>query len=61
MMEATSRIEPCFPEAYPEALASVIADLISASVKLGARLHPTSAASLADRVMNFRALAFNRP
>jgi Fic family protein len=53
-MEATTRIEPCFPEAYPESLANVIADLVAASSKLGARLHPTSAASLADlvRVMN---------
>lgn len=54
ILEATSRIEPCFPEAYPASLADVIADLVSASAKLGARLHPTSATSLADlvRVMN---------
>jgi Fic family protein len=53
-LEATSRIEPCFPDVYPESLANVIADLVSASAKLGSRLRPATAASLADlvRVMN---------
>jgi len=53
-LEPTSRIEPCLLESYPEALADIIAELVAAASTLGARLHPTSAASLADlvRVMN---------
>jgi len=54
LVEAPSRIEPCLPEAYPESLANVVADLVSASATLGGRLHSRTAASLADlvRVMN---------
>ena len=53
-LEATSRIEPCLLESYPQALADIIAELVGAAAKLGAGLHPTSAASLAElvRVMN---------
>ena len=53
-IEAESRIEPCLPEAYQQALADVIADLVSASARLVARLHPRTAANLAEfvRVMD---------
>ncbi len=52
--DPTYRIEPCLLDEIPAALADVIAELSQASADLGARLHPVSAASLADlvRVMN---------
>jgi Fic family protein len=48
--EAPSRIEPCLLDSYPATLADVIADLASDAKKLGNRLHPTTAASLAELV-----------
>ncbi|HEX4335268.1 MAG TPA: Fic family protein [Polyangiaceae bacterium] len=52
--ENPSRIEPCLLESCPTALVDIIADLSSKSTKLGAPLHPDSAASLSElvRVMN---------
>src|SRR4249919_1582105 len=53
-LETPFRIEPCLLEEYPVALADLISDLVSRSATLGNRLHPKTAASLADlvRVMN---------
>lgn len=47
-------IEPARLEETPEAIADAIADLSAASAALGARLHTTTAANLADlvRLMN---------
>lgn len=52
--ETPYRIEPCLLETYPAALVDVIGDIIAAASALGQRLHPRTAASLADlvRVMN---------
>lgn len=52
--ETPQRIEPARLEETPEAVADVIAELSAASAALGARLHPTTAANLADlvRLMN---------
>lgn len=54
LLETPSRIEPCLFDQYPAGLADGIAELIAAASKLGERLHPTTAASLAQlvRVMN---------
>jgi Fic family protein len=53
-LETPYRIEPCFPSALPTELVDVIAELARVSAVLGQRLHPTTAASLAElvRVMN---------
>jgi Fic family protein len=53
-LETPQRIEPCLLDSYPPTLADVIADLASEARRLGTRLHPVTAASLADlvRVMN---------
>lgn len=53
-IEAPTRIEPARLEETPEPITDVIAELSSASAVLGARLHPATAASLADlvRLMN---------
>src|SRR3954447_17265816 len=53
-LEPTYRIEPCLLDELPASLVDVIAELTQASAALGARLHPSSAASLAEvvRVMN---------
>ena len=53
-IEAPTRIEPTRLEETPESIADVIAALSSASAALGARLHPATAANLADlvRMMN---------
>jgi Fic family protein len=53
-LEPTYRIEPCLLDDLPASLVDVIAELTQASAALGARLHPSSAASLAElvRVMN---------
>jgi Fic family protein len=52
--EPTYRIEPCLLDDLPASLVDVIAELTQSSAGLGARLHPSSAASLAElvRVMN---------
>jgi Fic family protein len=52
--ETPQRIEPTRPEETPEAITDVIADLSAASARLGKRLHPLTAANLADlvRLMN---------
>lgn len=53
-LETPGRIEPCRIEDPNEELADLIADLSAASATLGSRLHPRTAASLADlvRIMN---------
>jgi len=53
-IEAPTRIEPARLEETLEPITDVIAELSSASAVLGARLHPATAASLADlvRLMN---------
>lgn len=53
-IESPYRIEPCLLENIPLDLADRIAELTSLSELLGARLHPRTAASLADlvRMMN---------
>ena len=52
--ETLFRIEPTLVDEVPGELNDVVAELAAASSKLGASLHPTTAASLADlvRIMN---------
>ena len=52
--EAPSRIEPCLLSEAGVEIVDLVAALSGATQKLGARLHPRSAAGLADlvRVMN---------
>lgn len=52
--ETPYRIEPCLLDELPSALADVISDVVRAAEALGHRLHPRTAASLAElvRVMN---------
>ena len=52
--ETVYRIEPTRLETQPEAVADLVAELSSASAKLGSSLHPRTAANLADlvRIMN---------
>jgi Fic family protein len=52
--ETPQRIEPARLEEVPESVANVIAELSAASATLGAKLHPRTAANLADlvRLMN---------
>jgi Fic family protein len=52
--ETPSRLEPCQLEVYPAHLADVLSAVTAEATSLGTRLHPVSAASLADlvRVMN---------
>lgn len=54
ILETPSRIEPCFIENANGDLLDLIAEIPRVSERLGARLHPQTAASLADlvRVMN---------
>lgn len=54
VIEHPSRIEPCRLEQYSSRLADLVAEVASSASTLGTRLHPRSAASLADlvRVMN---------
>ena len=54
VLETPARIEPCLLEESSERVADVTAELSAASERLGARLHPRTAASLAElvRVMN---------
>jgi hypothetical protein len=47
MVETPGRIEPCHPETIGEELADLIAELSRAAERLGSRLHPRTAASLA--------------
>jgi Fic family protein len=53
-LETPQRIEPARLEETSEAIADVIADLSAASARLGAGLHPRTAANLAElvRLMN---------
>jgi Fic family protein len=53
-VETPARIEPCQLASYPARLADLISAVTATATTLGARLHPTSARSLADlvRVMN---------
>ena len=52
--ETPYRIEPCLLDEFPVELADVIGDMVSEAARLGQRLHPKTASSLADlvRVMN---------
>ena len=52
--ETAARIEPARLEETPETIADLVVELSSASALLGARLHPRTAANLADlvRLMN---------
>jgi Fic family protein len=54
LIETPSRIEPCFLEEARGELLDLLTELPSAASQLGARLHKTTAANLADlvRVMN---------
>lgn len=54
MNKSVSRIEPARLEDLPEAISDVLADLTAAAAGLGGRLHPRTAANLADlvRLMN---------
>lgn len=53
-LETPQRIEPARLEQASEAIADAVADLSAASARLGARLHPRTAANLASlvRLMN---------
>lgn len=53
-IEAPARLDPCLPTALEPEIVDLIAALSSADERLGNRLHPLTAASLADhvRVMN---------
>lgn len=53
-LETTARLEPCQLPSYSEKLADLISAVAANASRLGARLHPLTAASLADlvRVMN---------
>ena len=52
--ETPGRIEPCLLDEVQPGILDLVTSLASASQALGSRLHPRSAASLADlvRVMN---------
>jgi Fic family protein len=52
--ETPPRIEPCLPDSLDPEIVDLIAALAASAEKLGNRLHPKTAASLADlvRVMN---------
>ncbi len=54
LVKTPARIEPCLIEESSEELADLIAELVAVAERLGARLHPRTAASLAElvRVMN---------
>lgn len=54
LIETPSRIEPCFLEEVNTEISDLIADLSTAAERLGGRLNPQTAASLADlvRIMN---------
>lgn len=54
MLETTQRIEPARLDTLPERVSDLVAELASAAANLGSRLHPLTAANLADvvRIMN---------
>lgn len=54
LLETPARLEPCQLPSYPEKLADLLSAVTATATTLGARLHPQTAASLADlvRVMN---------
>jgi Fic family protein len=54
VVEAPTRIEPCFLDEASGDIIDHVAALSGAAARLGARLHPTTAANLADlvRIMN---------
>lgn len=54
LLETPARLEPCQLPGYSEKLANLISAVTASAITLGARLHPLTAASLADlvRVMN---------
>lgn len=53
-VETPDRIEPCLPEDIPGLITDLVADISGSARELGSRLHPRTAASLADlvRIMN---------
>ena len=51
LLETPSRIEPCLLEQTSPELVDLIATLAAAAERIGARLHPRTAASLADLVL----------
>lgn len=53
-LETSSRIEPCLLESTPVEITDLIASLAAATARLGGRLHPRTAGSLAElvRLMN---------
>ncbi len=53
-IETPYRIEPCLLENIPIAITDLIANLTTSSERLAGRLHPRTAASLAElvRIMN---------
>ncbi len=53
-IESVHRIEPCFLDTYDEAIADLLVEVPRAAARLGDRLHPMTATSLADlvRLMN---------
>lgn len=53
-IESVQRIEPARLEEPGEAIADIVAELVAAAATLGSRLHPRTAANLADlvRIMN---------
>ncbi len=54
-----SRMEPCMLDATGPDIVDLVADLSAASNKLGSRLHPQSAAGLADAVRVMTCYHFN--
>ncbi|HVJ21429.1 MAG TPA: hypothetical protein VM686_38725, partial [Polyangiaceae bacterium] len=54
LLETPARLEPCQLSQYPERLADVVSSIVATATTLALRLHPLTAASLADlvRVMN---------
>jgi Fic family protein len=54
LLETPARLEPCQLPSYSEKLADFVSAVTASATMLGARLHPLTAASLADlvRVMN---------
>ena len=53
-VETIQRIDPLSLETVPQEVSDIVAELVAASTRLGHRLHPRTAANLADlvRIMN---------
>ncbi|HEY3496298.1 MAG TPA: Fic family protein, partial [Polyangiaceae bacterium] len=54
LVETPARIEPCQLDTFPPTLADLVSEVLAKATALGSRLHPRTAASLAElvRVMN---------